>query len=153
MGTTLCCPSTWLVYLAFLGVIAHRRRNRFWMGLGQVNPTLLRRCAGMILAPRGGGGLGDHDQSEDNSLSSTNSGRLLPLWVFLALSAALSWTVWFWPISHRLAFRIAFHGWRSTWPLYNIKLLIGNALPGLLALIWASVPWAWTLTKPVREDS
>jgi membrane protease YdiL (CAAX protease family) len=59
--------------------------------------------------------------------------------MFLAASAALSWTVWLWPIDHRLALITKFHGWRSTWPLYNVKLVIGNALPGLLALIWVAV--------------
>lgn len=59
--------------------------------------------------------------------------------MFLAASAALSWTVWLWPVDHRLAIITKFHGWRSTWPLYNIKLMIGNALPGLLALVWAAV--------------
>jgi membrane protease YdiL (CAAX protease family) len=47
--------------------------------------------------------------------------------------------VWLWPINHRLALVTKFHGWRSTWPFYNIKMVIGNALPGLLALIWAAV--------------
>ena len=70
---------------------------------------------------------------------SANAERLLPLWVFLAASAALSWTVWLWPIDHRLALITKFHGWRSTWPLYNVKLVIGNALPGLLALVWVAV--------------
>jgi len=83
--------------------------------------------------------LEDQDRSEDNLPLSANAERLLPLWVFLALSAALSWTVWLWPIDHRLALITKFHGWRSTWPLYNIKLVIGNALPGLLALVWAAV--------------
>jgi membrane protease YdiL (CAAX protease family) len=63
----------------------------------------------------------------------------LPLWVFLTASAALSWTVWLWPINHRLALVTKFHGWRSTWPLYDIKMVIGNALPGLLALVWVAV--------------
>jgi membrane protease YdiL (CAAX protease family) len=83
--------------------------------------------------------LEDQDRSEDNLPLSANAERLLPLWVFLALSAALSWTVWLWPIDHRLALVTKFHGWRSTWPLYNIKMMIGGALPGLLALVWAAV--------------
>jgi hypothetical protein len=60
----------------------------------------------------------------------------MPVWVFLCLSAALAWTVWLWPISNRF-FYITFEGWRITWPLSNAKLLIGNSLPGLLALVWA----------------
>ena len=64
-----------------------------------------------------------------------NVESLLPLWVFLAASAALSWTVWLWPIDHRLVIVTNFYGWRVTWPLYTQKIVIGNALPGLLALI------------------
>ena len=63
----------------------------------------------------------------------------MPLWVFLTASAALSWTVWLWPIDHRLALVTKFRGWRSTWPLFNIKMVIGGALPGLLALVWVGV--------------
>ena len=63
---------------------------------------------------------------------------LVPLWVFLALSAALSWTAWLWPIDHRIVLITKFHGWKSTWPLYNVKLVVGNALPGLLALVWVA---------------
>jgi CAAX protease family protein len=83
--------------------------------------------------------LEDQNRSEDNLPLSANAGRLLPLCVFLALSAALSWTVWLWPINHHLALITKFHGYRSTWPLYNIKMVIGNALPGLLALVWVAV--------------
>lgn len=62
------------------------------------------------------------------------------LWVFLAISAALSWIVWLWPASNRFYLHLVFHsGWALNWPLSNAKLLIGNALPGVLALIWASV--------------
>lgn len=61
---------------------------------------------------------------------------LVPVWVFLCLSAALAWTVWLWPISSRF-FYITFEGWRVNWPLNNVKLLIGNSLPGFLALVWA----------------
>jgi membrane protease YdiL (CAAX protease family) len=63
--------------------------------------------------------------------------KLFPLWVFLGLSAALSWTVWLLPKSHQ-GFYISVQGWRVTWPLDNLRLMIGNCLPGLLALIWAS---------------
>ncbi len=62
----------------------------------------------------------------------------MPLCIFLGLSAALSWTFWLWPASNRV-FYVSGQGWRFTWPLANIKLLIGNCLPGVLALVWASV--------------
>lgn len=81
----------------------------------------------------------DQDRPEDSLPLSGNAERLLSLLVFLALSAALSWTVWLWPINHHLALITKFHGWRSTWPLYNIKLMIGGGLPGLLALAWVAV--------------
>lgn len=68
----------------------------------------------------------------------TASNRLFPVWSFLCLSAALSWTVWLWPVSKQAYLFITFEGWRVRWPLGNIKLLVGNALPGLLALAWAS---------------
>lgn len=62
------------------------------------------------------------------------------LWVFFAMSAALTWIVWLWPVSNRSYLHLVFHGgWALNWPLNNAKLLIGNALPGLLALMWASV--------------
>jgi uncharacterized protein len=74
----------------------------------------------------------------DLKTTRTDSEKSPAIWAFLALSAALSWTVWLWPIDHRLALITKFHGWRSTWPLYNVKLVIGNALPGLLALVWTA---------------
>lgn len=79
------------------------------------------------------------ERSEGDLQSRTNAESLLPLWLFLAASAALSWTVWLWPVDHRLALITRFHGWRSTWPLYNVKLVIGNTLPGLLALVWTAL--------------
>jgi membrane protease YdiL (CAAX protease family) len=91
------------------------------------------------MTPQGARYLENQDRSEVNLPLSASAERIFPLWVFLAASAALSWTVWLWPIDHRLALITKFHGWRSTWPLYNIKMVIGNALPGLLALVWVAV--------------
>jgi uncharacterized protein len=62
---------------------------------------------------------------------------LLPLWIFLCLNAALTWTVWLWSIPNWI-FQIHLAGWRFNFPLRNQKLLLGNILPGLLALIWAA---------------
>jgi membrane protease YdiL (CAAX protease family) len=87
---------------------------------------------------KGARSLEDQDRSEGN-LPLANAESLLPLWVFLAASAALCWTVWLWPINHRLALITKFHGYRSTWPLYNIKMMIGGVLPGLLAMVWVGV--------------
>lgn len=81
----------------------------------------------------------DQDRPEGSPAPIENAESLLSVWLFLAASAALSWTVWLWPIDHRLALIIKFHGWRVAWPLYIQKLVIGNALPGLLALAWAAM--------------
>ena len=63
---------------------------------------------------------------------------LLPVWLFLCASAAAAWIVWLWPISKQIYLHITLAVWRVNIPLSNIKLLIGNALPGLLALAWTS---------------
>lgn len=77
--------------------------------------------------------------TENGTIPTGAAGQgLLSLWVFLALSAALTWTVWLWPISSHTAFYVAFRGWKVVWPWANIKLLIGNSLPGLFALVWTS---------------
>jgi len=65
--------------------------------------------------------------------------ELLPLWSFLGVSAILSWTIWIWPLDEKLFFYLSFYGWRVTWPLNNLKLVIGNCMPGMLALVWARV--------------
>ncbi len=62
----------------------------------------------------------------------------MPLWVFLGLSAVLSWTVWLLPTPNQ-AFYLSVWGWRVTWPLNNLRLLIGNCVPGVIALVWASI--------------
>ncbi len=63
----------------------------------------------------------------------------MPLWFFLCLSAALSWTVWLWPTSSQAFFYMVFKGRQIDWSLTNAKLVFGNCLPGLLALVWVSV--------------
>jgi uncharacterized protein len=60
------------------------------------------------------------------------------LWVFLCLSAALSWMVWLWPTPQGSVYLVVL-GQRVDWPIVNLKLVIGNCLPGLLALVWVSV--------------
>jgi CAAX protease family protein len=61
----------------------------------------------------------------------------LQLLVFFLLSAALSWTVWLWPVDDRERFLLFVFGFEFKIPLFTMKLLIGNCLPGLLAVIWA----------------
>jgi membrane protease YdiL (CAAX protease family) len=63
---------------------------------------------------------------------------LLPLWLFLCLSAASSWTVWLWPTQQRSVYLFLL-GWRVDWPFANLKLVIGNCLPGILALIFSLI--------------
>jgi membrane protease YdiL (CAAX protease family) len=71
----------------------------------------------------------------------------LSVWVFLCLSAALAWVVWLWPISNRF-FYITFEGWRISFALRDLKLSVGNSLPGLLALAWAR----WEGREPFRDE-
>src|SRR5512141_2809064 len=73
----------------------------------------------------------------EQSIPSRPTATLLPIWVFLGLSAALSWTGWFLPNSNR-ALYVSVGEWRVTFPLANLKLLVGNCLPGVLALVWVS---------------
>jgi membrane protease YdiL (CAAX protease family) len=63
--------------------------------------------------------------------------ELRPVWAFLCLSAILTWTIWLWPIDERLHFYLRFFGWQLDWPLNNLTLVVGNCLPGALALVWA----------------
>ncbi len=77
--------------------------------------------------------------AEPRSLSGPTAGGMLPLWTFLAISAAFSWTMWLWPVSAGSYVFLNFRGWQVNWPVSNIKFLIGNCLPGLIALVWASV--------------
>jgi len=44
--------------------------------------------------------------------------------------------MWFWPIDKRRFIYVLLFGWRVNWPLDNLKLVIGNCLPGILALVW-----------------
>jgi uncharacterized protein len=75
---------------------------------------------------------------EQNAPPKQATKGLLPLWIFLFLSAVLTWTIWLSPKSNQ-AFYLSLRGWRITQPLDNLKLLIGNCIPGILALAWVSV--------------
>jgi CAAX amino terminal protease family. len=52
------------------------------------------------------------------------------------MSAALSWLVWLWPLKHQGEVYILLFGYRFSCPFSLIKLVVGNCLPGLLAIIW-----------------
>jgi len=67
---------------------------------------------------------------------SADTKRFFPLWVFFCLSAASAWTVWLWPLEKQGSVHLFLFGWRVDSPFALIKLVIGNCLPGILAIIW-----------------
>jgi len=75
--------------------------------------------------------------ADSKTLANSSVNGLLPLWLFFSLSAVLSWTAWLWPVQQNGFVYLAFLRWRIEWPLTNLKLVIGNCLPGILALVWA----------------
>ncbi|MGB9071123.1 MAG: CPBP family intramembrane glutamic endopeptidase [Terriglobales bacterium] len=73
----------------------------------------------------------------DNTPASADVKRLWPLGIFLLLSAASAWTAWLWPIDSRERLLLSVFGMEFKIPLLAVKLVIGNCLPGILAVIWA----------------
>lgn len=63
--------------------------------------------------------------------------RLTSLWIFLATSLVASWTIWLWPVEKQASFYLIVHGWRINLPLAFARLLLGNCVPGVLALLWS----------------
>jgi membrane protease YdiL (CAAX protease family) len=61
---------------------------------------------------------------------------LWPLGLFFLLSAAFAWTAWWWPVNENRRLIIFILGWNIKIPFHLLKLLIGNCLPGVLAVIW-----------------
>lgn len=61
---------------------------------------------------------------------------LKPLWLFFSVSAACSWIIWLWPLEQQGPIYPSLFGWRLGVPFALIKLLIGNCVPGILALVW-----------------
>jgi len=76
--------------------------------------------------------LEDHIRTEGSK--SSNARTLLTVWLFFGTSAALSWTVWLLPVQQGRVIYLTFLQWRMEWPLI---LVVGNCLPGILALVWA----------------
>ena len=72
----------------------------------------------------------------DDTSATAGTKRLWPLGIFLFLSAALSWTVWLWPIDSRERSVSFVFGLEFKIQLFSMKLAIGNCLPGILAVIW-----------------
>lgn len=58
------------------------------------------------------------------------------LWLFFCLSAASAWTIWLWPIEEQGSLYVNLFGWRPEFPFILIKLVLGNCLPGVIAVIW-----------------
>jgi uncharacterized protein len=65
--------------------------------------------------------------------------RPWPLAGFFLLSAILSWSVWLWPLQRQGWLKFVVPGWEVKIPFLLIKLVIGNCLPGVLAVIWVSI--------------
>jgi len=74
--------------------------------------------------------------TEENISHKRKGAGLLQLWLFLCLSAASSWTIWLWPTQQRSVYLFLF-GWRVDWSFANLKLVIGNCLPGIIALVFS----------------
>lgn len=72
----------------------------------------------------------------DNNSSQSNVKRIWPLGIFFVLSAASAWTVWLWPLKREGFLTLFVLRWYFRIPFLLIKLVIGNCLPGLLAVIW-----------------
>jgi hypothetical protein len=73
----------------------------------------------------------------DNTSAPAGVTRLLTLGIFFLLSAALAWTVWLWPLKTQGSFTLFVLGSRYKFPFLFVKLVIGNCVPGILAVIWA----------------
>src|SRR5271155_540080 len=73
--------------------------------------------------------------SNEGSVAS-RARNLWSLGLFFCLSAVFSWTVWLWPIRKHGAFAFSAFGWDFKLPFLLTKLLIGNCLPGILAVVW-----------------
>lgn len=58
--------------------------------------------------------------------------------IFFALSLALSWTIWLWPLERQGSFYLVLARWRFQAPFDLTKLTIGICAPGVLALTWSS---------------
>jgi hypothetical protein len=80
---------------------------------------------------------GEHSRPKQETLLLADAESLRPLGIFLLLSAICSRTVWLWPIDNRERLLFFVFGIELKIPLLSMKLVIGNCLPGVLAVIWA----------------
>ena len=72
-----------------------------------------------------------------NSPSTDSIKDCRSVWGFLCLSLIMSWAIWLWPVDAKRFIYVNLLGLQVNWPLLNLKLIAGNCLPGVLALIWA----------------
>jgi len=68
--------------------------------------------------------------------SQKNAERLWPLGIFFGLAAVLAWTAWLWPIEAHGRLPLSVLGLEIKIPFLLMKLVVGNCLPGMLALVW-----------------
>jgi membrane protease YdiL (CAAX protease family) len=61
---------------------------------------------------------------------------LWPLGIFFLLSAITAWIVWLWPVDRQGWLNVILFGSKFKFPLMLVKLVIGNCLPGILAVVW-----------------
>jgi membrane protease YdiL (CAAX protease family) len=66
------------------------------------------------------------------------SRELWRLWLFLFISLIASWAIWLSQFEGEGALHFTIFQWRITFSFHLIKLIVGNCIPGLLALICAS---------------
>jgi len=83
------------------------------------------------------------DEGGANAVSDTppaaEVARLWPLGIFFFLSTLFSWAVWLSPIDRQSRLLLFGFGLELKVPFLLMQLVIGNCLPGLLALIWTLV--------------
>ena len=76
-------------------------------------------------------------QSESTSTTQSAPAKLSWLLLFLFFSLLSSWAVWLFPYEKQGLFSIVALGLRLDFPFRLFKLLLGNCIPGVLALVWA----------------
>jgi membrane protease YdiL (CAAX protease family) len=68
--------------------------------------------------------------------SKKNLDPLWPLGIFFGVAAASAWVVWEWPVEPHSGLPFSVLGLEIKIPFFLMKLVIGNCLPGLLAVVW-----------------
>lgn len=73
--------------------------------------------------------------SGGNRSATVDAKRLWRLSIFFCLCAAITWTVWLWPLKKQGWLTLFVWGERFDFPFILMKLAIGNCLPGIVAVI------------------